>query len=120
MHDHAADVQRRLESAASRARAGSASAPTSQDDELRALHARIRRCDDCDHACDATQAVTGEGPAAARVMIVGEQPGDREDLEGRPFVGPAGHLLREALREAGLDERAIYFTNAVKHFAFAP
>jgi uracil-DNA glycosylase len=82
------------------------------------LHQRVRRCGDCDHACDATQAITGEGPVAAQLMIVGEQPGDREDLEGRPFVGPAGQLLRDALRDAGLDERAIYFTNAVKHFAF--
>jgi uracil-DNA glycosylase len=118
MQDHAADVQRRIASATPRMHAAS-SAPASPDDRLRALHRRVRRCGDCGHACDATQAVTGEGPVEARLMIVGEQPGDREDLEGRPFVGPAGQLLRDALREAGLDPAAIYFTNAVKHFAFA-
>ena len=119
MQDHAADVPRRIDAAASRAHATSTTADaTSPDDQLRTLHRRMRRCTDCDHACDATQTVTGEGPVSARVMVVGEQPGDREDLEGRPFVGPAGALLRDALREAGLDERTIYFTNAVKHFAF--
>lgn len=64
----------------------------------------------------ATQAVPGEGPADAGIMIVGEQPGDREDLEGRPFVGPAGQLLDRALTEAGIDRKRAYLTNAVKHF----
>src|SRR3712207_5592606 len=63
-----------------------------------------------------TQTVFGEGPADARVVLVGEHPGDREDLEGRPFVGPAGRLLDEALEEAGIDRGAAYVTNAVKHF----
>jgi DNA polymerase len=63
-----------------------------------------------------TQTVFGEGPAGAPVMLVGEQPGDREDIEGRPFVGPAGRILDEALAEAGIDRDATYVTNAVKHF----
>ena len=67
----------------------------------------------------ATQAVPGEGPATARVMFVGEQPGDQEDLQGRPFVGPAGQLLNRALAEVGLDRREMYLTNAVKHFKFS-
>ncbi len=68
----------------------------------------------------ATQTVFGEGPATARMMLVGEQPGDMEDLAGRPFVGPAGKLLDQALAEAGIDRHAVYVTNAVKHFKFEP
>ncbi len=68
----------------------------------------------------ATQTVFGEGPADARVMFIGEQPGDQEDLVGRPFVGPAGQLLDRALEEAGIDRRSTYVTNAVKHFKFIP
>ena len=68
----------------------------------------------------ATQTVFGEGPADARMMLVGEQPGDQEDLAGRPFVGPAGQVLDRALREAGIDRRTVYVTNAVKHFKFEP
>jgi DNA polymerase len=64
--------------------------------------------------------VFGEGPPDARVVLVGEQPGDREDRVGKPFVGPAGALLDEAMEEAGLDRRAVYVTNAVKHFKFEP
>jgi DNA polymerase len=66
----------------------------------------------------ATQTVFGEGPAHARIMLVGEQPGDHEDLAGRPFIGPAGKLLDRALEEAGIDRRLVYVTNAVKHFKF--
>ena len=66
----------------------------------------------------ATQAVPGEGPEGARIAFVGEQPGDQEDLQGRPFVGPAGKLLDRALAEAGLDRGEVYMTNAVKHFKF--
>jgi DNA polymerase len=66
----------------------------------------------------ATQTVFGEGPAGARILFIGEQPGDQEDVIGRPFVGPAGQLLDRALEEAGIDRRAIYITNAVKHFKF--
>lgn len=76
------------------------------------------------HRCDlwkrATQAVSGEGPRDAGIMLVGEQPGDEEDLRGHPFVGPAGRLLDEALKEAGLDRNSVYITNAVKHFKWEP
>jgi uracil-DNA glycosylase family protein len=68
----------------------------------------------------ATQTVFGEGPPSARLMLVGEQPGDQEDLAGRPFVGPAGQLLRQALEEAGLDPAEVFLTNAVKHFKWQP
>jgi DNA polymerase len=67
---------------------------------------------------DATQTVFGEGPRAAEVMFIGEQPGDQEDREGHPFVGPAGRLLDAALDAAGVDRRKVYVTNAVKHFKF--
>jgi uracil-DNA glycosylase len=69
---------------------------------------------------NATQTVFGEGPADAQIMFVGEQPGDREDLAGHPFVGPAGLLLGKALEEAGIDRARVYVTNAVKHFKFEP
>jgi uracil-DNA glycosylase family protein len=68
----------------------------------------------------ATQTVFGEGPTSARLMLIGEQPGDQEDLAGEPFVGPAGQLLREALEEAGLDPAEVFLTNAVKHFKWEP
>jgi DNA polymerase len=68
----------------------------------------------------ATQTVFGEGPSSARLMLVGEQPGDQEDLAGEPFVGPAGQLLRESLEEAGLDPAEVFLTNAVKHFKWEP
>ncbi|MBV9481178.1 MAG: UdgX family uracil-DNA binding protein [Acidobacteria bacterium] len=73
-------------------------------------------CKGCDLYLKATQTVFGEGPAGARVMLVGEQPGDREDLAGKPFVGPAGRVLDEALTEAGIDRSDVYVTNVVKHF----
>lgn len=76
-----------------------------------------RRCELCERA---TQGVAGEGPATAKVMIVGEQPGDEEDLQGKPFVGPAGKLLRAAIAEAGAPLETIFFTNAVKHFGWEP
>ena len=78
----------------------------------------IRGCRACSLQCHATQAVVGEGPETAKVMIVGEQPGDQEDLAGRPFVGPAGQLLMRCLEEAGVAREALYLTNAVKHFRF--
>ena len=81
---------------------------------------RLRRAAATCRACHlwmcGTQTVFGEGPGGARVMLVGEQPGDREDKEGRPFVGPAGRLLDEVLESAGLDRGDVYVTNAVKHF----
>ncbi|MDN3921530.1 UdgX family uracil-DNA binding protein [Roseateles violae] len=75
-------------------------------------------CRDCPLWAPATQTVWGEGPARSRWMLVGEQPGDKEDLAGRPFVGPAGRLLDEALRELALERAAVYITNAVKHFKY--
>ncbi|MFX0541363.1 UdgX family uracil-DNA binding protein [Roseovarius sp. S4756] len=84
------------------------------------LEAEIRACTRCPLHCRATQAVCGEGPEDARLMIVGEQPGDREDLAGRPFVGPAGQLFGQIAREAGLDRSTAYLTNAVKHFKHIP
>jgi uracil-DNA glycosylase len=76
-----------------------------------------RRCDLWKHA---TQAVLGEGPTHARIMLVGEQPGDEEDLRGQPFVGPAGRVLDQVISEAGLERKEIYITNAVKHFKWEP
>ncbi len=76
-----------------------------------------RRCDLWRHA---TQAVLGEGPKRARIMLVGEQPGDEEDLRGRPFVGPAGRILDQAMSEASLERSEVFITNAVKHFKWEP
>ncbi len=73
-------------------------------------------CRACPLWKDATQTVFGEGPAKAAVVLVGEQPGDREDLEGRPFVGPAGRVLDDALADAAIDRKQVYLTNVVKHF----
>ena len=84
-------------------------------EEVRAEAAGCRRCSLWEAA---TQTVFGEGPADARLMLVGEQPGDQEDLQGRPFVGPAGAVLARALADAGIDRRRTYVTNAVKHFKF--
>jgi len=84
-------------------------------DELRAAGAR---CEGCELFRRATQMVFGRGPADARVVLVGEQPGDQEDLKGAPFVGPAGEVLDRALAEVGLDRTQVYVTNAVKHFSF--
>jgi uracil-DNA glycosylase len=85
---------------------------------LPALRKAATGCRGCDLYRDATQTIFGEGPEAARIMMVGEQPGDREDLAGRPFVGPAGALLDRAIEEAGLTREDIYLTNIVKHFKF--
>jgi DNA polymerase len=79
-----------------------------------------KSCEGCDLYRNATQTVFGEGAARARVVLVGEQPGDEEDQKGRPFVGPAGRLLNRALEEAGVDRSTLYVTNAVKHFKFEP
>ncbi len=87
---------------------------------LPALRAAADGCRGCDLYRKATQTVFGEGTRNAEVMLVGEQPGDREDLEGKPFVGPAGHLLDRSLEEAGIDRRRAYVTNAVKHFKWQP
>ena len=87
---------------------------------LEALGQAVQACRRCPLWCDATQGVVGEGPERARLMIVGEQPGDQEDLAGRPFIGPAGRVLDSALAEAGIDRGGVYVTNAVKHFKHEP
>lgn len=87
---------------------------------LTALAAAEQACTRCPLYRDATQAVPGEGRARARLMLVGEQPGDREDLAGRPFVGPAGAVLEAALAEAGIARDDTFVTNAVKHFKHEP
>jgi uracil-DNA glycosylase len=87
---------------------------------LRALREAAAECHGCPLWADATQTVFGAGPRKARLMLVGEQPGDKEDLEGEPFVGPAGRELDRALEEAGIDRADVYLTNAVKHFKWRP
>jgi DNA polymerase len=89
-------------------------------DDLETLREEAAHCRACDLWKHATQTVFGEGPAKAQVMLVGEQPGDKEDLAGHPFVGPAGQMLDRALEEAGIDRKKTYVTNAVKHFKFLP
>jgi uracil-DNA glycosylase family protein len=88
----------------------------SESESLRGLRDAATQCRDCPLWKAATQTVFGAGPAKARVMLVGEQPGDQEDLAGKPFVGPAGQLLDRALQAAGVDRDTLYVTNAVKHF----
>jgi DNA polymerase len=83
---------------------------------LPSLRQAAAHCQGCDLYLKATQTVFGEGPARARVMLIGEQPGDREDLAGKPFVGPAGRVLDEALQLAGIERDDVYVTNVVKHF----
>lgn len=87
---------------------------------LEALRAEARHCTRCPLHCTATQTVFGEGPQDARLMMVGEQPGDQEDLSGRPFVGPAGRVFDAALEKAGIARDTLYLTNAVKHFKYEP
>ena len=87
---------------------------------LKVLSAASHACRGCDLYKSATQVVFGEGPKNARVMFVGEQPGDQEDRQGEPFVGPAGALLDKALADAGLPRDQVYVTNAVKHFKWEP
>ena len=89
-------------------------------DDVEALRDEAADCRACPLWKDATQTVFGEGPQHARIMLVGEQPGDKEDLSGKPFVGPAGRMLERALDEAGIDRKKVYVTNAVKHFKFVP
>ncbi len=91
--------------------------PNASIDQLRESAAN---CKACDLWRNATQTVFGEGPARAKVMFVGEQPGDKEDIAGHPFVGPAGLFLDRALEEAGIDRNKVYVTNVVKHFKWVP
>jgi DNA polymerase len=87
---------------------------------LRSLREAAAECRGCALWKDATQTVFGEGPRKAKLMLVGEQPGDREDIEGEPFVGPAGRILDESLEAAGIERGDVYLTNAVKHFKWRP
>jgi uracil-DNA glycosylase family protein len=87
-------------------------------ESIAALREAAATCRACPLWKEATQTVFGEGPQHAKVMLVGEQPGDKEDLAGHPFVGPAGQMLDRALEEAGIDRKKVYITNAVKHFKF--
>jgi probable DNA metabolism protein len=93
---------------------------TSAASELETLREQAAACRACPLWKDATQTVFGDGPPNATVMLVGEQPGDKEDLAGKPFVGPAGQMLDRALAEAGIDREKVYITGAVKHFKFVP
>ncbi len=86
---------------------------------LDTLRSAAQECRGCELYADATQAVLGEGPADAALVLVGEQPGDQEDRAGEPFIGPAGKLLDRALAEAGIDPGSVFRTNAVKHFRFS-
>jgi uracil-DNA glycosylase len=106
-------VQRRLEEPMKRKSVAAAG-------ELEALREEAASCRACPLWKDATQTVFGEGPPDARIMLVAEQPGDKEDLAGKPFVGPAGQMLDRALVEAGIDRKRVYITGAVKHFKFVP
>ena len=94
--------------------------PHATAESLAALREEAAECRACPLWRNATQTVFGEGPQAAQIMLVGEQPGDKEDLAGKPFVGPAGQMLDRALKEAGIDRSKTYVTNAVKHFKFVP
>jgi uracil-DNA glycosylase family protein len=87
---------------------------------LSALRAAAQHCEGCPLFVNATQTVFGDGKRTAKLMLVGEQPGDQEDRSGKPFVGPAGLLLHDLLREAKIEPSAIYVTNAVKHFKWIP
>src|SRR3954449_3349952 len=92
--------------------------PTSSS--LKILREQATGCRACPLWKNATQTVFGEGPQHAQIVLVGEQPGDKEDIAGKPFVGPAGLMLDRALQEAGIDRKKAYVTNAVKHFKFLP
>ena len=110
--------QRRIPEAPLLPSAAAARAAEALPDSLTAQRHAAAGCRRCPLWEPATQTVFGEGPADARVMLIGEQPGDREDLSGKPFVGPAGRLLDRVLAEAGIDRTTLYLTNAVKHFRF--
>ncbi|HKG37517.1 MAG TPA: UdgX family uracil-DNA binding protein [Conexibacter sp.] len=96
----------------------SAPAPVPERPTLPRLRSAAQTCRACELWAGATQAVMGEGAAPAEAMLVGEQPGDREDLEGEPFVGPAGKMLDRGLADAGIERSRVYVTNVVKHFRY--
>src|ERR1019366_7601039 len=85
---------------------------------LPSMRTAVQECRGCDLYLHASQAVFGEGPASAEIVFISEQPGDKEDRKGKPFVGPAGRMFDRALDEAGIDRATVYVTNAVKHFKF--
>lgn len=87
---------------------------------ITALRRAAASCKGCDLHQDTTQTVFSAGPVKARLMMIGEQPGDREDVQGKPFVGPAGRVLDRVLAEVGIERAEVYLTNVVKHFAFTP
>jgi DNA polymerase len=101
-------------------KAGKPASAAARRKRLTQVRDKADGCRRCDLWKRATQTVFGNGPVTARLMLVGEEPGDQEDLAGEPFVGPAGRLLREALVEAGFDPGQVYLTNAVKHFKWKP
>ncbi len=103
-----------------RAAAPTAASYVPPSHSLPVLKQAVQTCRGCDLYKNATQAVFGEGRGHAKVMFIGEQPGDKEDLVGKPFVGPAGKLLDKALVEAGIDGKTVYVTNVVKHFKWEP
>lgn len=95
-------------------------APVPETSSLTTLKTAAKTCTACHLFKHATQTVFGEGPKGATLMLLGEQPGDQEDLAGKPFVGPAGKILDRALAEAGIDRTQVYVTNTVKHFKWEP
>ncbi|MDQ2825335.1 MAG: UdgX family uracil-DNA binding protein [Verrucomicrobiota bacterium] len=95
-------------------------APVPDTSSLTGVREAARKCTACHLYNRATQTVFGEGPKAAPMMLVGEQPGDSEDVAGKPFVGPAGKIMDRALEEAGIDRKEVYVTNVVKHFKWEP
>ena len=95
-------------------------APAPNTSSLTTLRTAAKTCTACHLYQHATQTVFGEGPKGARLMLLGEQPGDQEDLAGKPFVGPAGKILDRALEEAGINRTEVYVTNTVKHFKWEP
>lgn len=111
---------RRVETLAREARMARLTGSSNTMTAWEALREEAKVCTRCPLYRNATQTVFGEGPVDARMMLVGEQPGDQEDVQGRPFVGPAGQLLDKALERAGIDRTRVYISNAVKHFKFTP
>src|SRR5690349_24625855 len=95
-------------------------APVPEASSLTKVEKAAKTCTACHLYKHATQTVFGEGPKRASMMLIGEQPGDQEDLSGKPFVGPAGKIMDRALEEAGIDRKQVYVTNAVKHFKWEP
>ena len=118
VEDGATEPQRRRPTASIALRLDQRPTDTALPGTLEALRLATSHCRDCPIGQHATQAVHGEGAAGAALMLVGEQPGDQEDLRGRPFVGPAGRLLQQAFDQLGWQREALYLTNAVKHFKF--